>query len=140
MLSNNSRSYFLITSIVLLLTACGGGGDNSSNSNINSNINDNLNNSDNSSNDNLSSALVLQKPSISLNYFEDTFRVFWDDSNASQYRVIYWQGNNPPQQYLTNQLEFTAPELDTSGEYTVIIEAYDDLGNSLFSDPDAIII
>lgn len=58
----------------------------------------------------------------------------WDDSNADQYRIFYWQGNEMPQEYMTNSTTFTLSPL-SRGTYTVIVEAYDSLGNSLFGAP-----
>ena len=65
----------------------------------------------------------------------------WNDSNADQYRGLIWQGdevnlfgNDAPQEYMTNTITYTLPSL-TSLTYTIIVEAYDELGNSSFSAP-----
>ena len=58
----------------------------------------------------------------------------WDGSNADQYRIFYWHGNEMPQEHTTNSTTFTLPPL-SRWTYTVIVEAYDSLGNSLFSAP-----
>ena len=79
-----------------------------------------------------SSGLVA--PSVSVVAVNSGISLNWNDSNANQYRVLYWQGNNAPQEHITTSTTYTTPPLSI-GIYTVIIEAYDELGNSLFSAP-----
>jgi hypothetical protein len=63
--------------------------------------------------------------------------ISWEWGNADSYRVLYWKGNETPQEHLTTDTTWTFPSLGT-GSYTIIVEAYDLLGNSLFSDPVAL--
>jgi hypothetical protein len=63
----------------------------------------------------------------------DCFTLNWDDSNADQYRVLYWRGNEAPQEHITTNTAYTIPTCGVI--YSVIVEAYDELGNSLFSQP-----
>jgi hypothetical protein len=63
-------------------------------------------------------------------------KLTWDDMNAAQYRVLYWQGTDAPDEITTTGTAYTLPPL-SRGDYTVIAEAYDALGNSVFSAPVA---
>ena len=76
----------------------------------------------------------LVAPSVSVVAENSSINLNWNDSNANLYRVLYWQGNNAPQEHITTSTTYTTPPLSI-GIYTVIIEAYDELGNSLFSAP-----
>ena len=87
----------------------------------------------------LSSKLLA--PSVNIAVERDRINLNWNDSNADQYRVLIWQGddvnlfgNDAPLEYMTNTITYTLPSL-TSLTYTIIVEAYDELGNSLFSAP-----
>ena len=77
---------------------------------------------------------ALVKPSVNLSTENNSIYLSWSQSNANQYRVLYWEGNNAPQEQLTTSTEYTFPSL-SAGLYTVIVEAYDIIGNSLFSAP-----
>ncbi|PCK07373.1 MAG: hypothetical protein COA42_14635 [Alteromonadaceae bacterium] len=61
----------------------------------------------------------------------DQLNVTWEPSNAQEYRVVYWQGDETPSEYLTTGASFSAAVDD--GQYSVLVEAYDELGNSVFS-------
>ena len=76
----------------------------------------------------------LKAPSVSVVTNGSSANLSWDNSNADQYRILYWEGNNAPQEYITSSTDYTLPTLGL-GFYTVIVEAYDELGNSLFSTP-----
>ena len=76
----------------------------------------------------------LVKPSANLTTENNNIYLNWSQSNADLYRVLYWKGNNAPQEQITTSTEYTFPPLST-GSYTVVVEAYDELGNSLFSVP-----
>ena len=56
------------------------------------------------------------------------------DSNAYRYRLLYWKEGEKPTQHFSHSLNFTL-EVLTSGNYFILVEAYDELGNSLFSKP-----
>ncbi|MFL0803377.1 MAG: hypothetical protein K6L81_06640 [Agarilytica sp.] len=58
----------------------------------------------------------------------------WSDSNAVNYRVLYWSvaQANPVETIVSGQ-NFSQPV--DAGTYTIVVEAYDALGNSLFSAP-----
>jgi hypothetical protein len=79
----------------------------------------------------------LVKPSVNLTTENNNIYLNWSQSNANQYRVLYWQGKDAPQEQITTGTEYTFPPL-TIGSYTVIVEAYDEMGNSLFSVPVAL--
>ena len=76
----------------------------------------------------------LIKPSINLTTENNNIYLNWSQSNADLYRVLYWKGNNAPQEQITTSTEYTFPPLN-AGSYKVIVEAYDEMGNSLFSAP-----
>ena len=89
----------------------------------------------------VTSSSKLLAPSVNIAVERDRINLNWNDSNADQYRVLIWQGddvnlfgNDAPQEYMTNGITYTLPSL-TSLTYTIIVEAYDELGNSLFSAP-----
>ena len=71
-----------------------------------------------------------------VNVTEDNNRITlqWNDTNAAQYRVLYWHDDEDPQEYLTTDTTYITPSL-ISERYTFLVEAYDDLGNSRFSEP-----
>ena len=57
----------------------------------------------------------------------------WSDANAFQYRVLYGiQGERPTEQF-TNATVFNSPNDIPLGVYEAVIEAYDEVGNSVFS-------
>ena len=83
----------------------------------------------------------LIKPVVNVSENSGSTILNWNGSNADQFRVLIWQGddvnlfgNDAPQEYMTNGITYTLPSL-TSLTYTIIVEAYDELGNSLFSAP-----
>ena len=73
-------------------------------------------------------------PSVSVVSKNGNFDLNWNDTDAYQYRVLYWQGSDAPQEHLTNATSYILPPL-RRGEYTALVEAYDALGNSAFSQP-----
>lgn len=81
---------------------------------------------------------VFAKPNVySANQAGNSIEVFWDPVNASEFRVIVWPENDVPRIYVTTDFEFST-EITTSGEHIIFVEAYDELGNSLFSDPSTL--
>lgn len=114
---------------VVMLQGCGGGGSSSGDSSSNQLTQGNGQGSDQGSNQE-----PLQAPQLANHTGNDRLVVSWSDSNAQQYRVLYWQGNETPQEFTTSDLTFTSSPL-TAGSYQVLVEAYDALGNSLFSAP-----
>jgi hypothetical protein len=106
----------LISILLLVLSGCGepegGSGSRSTTSNANS----------------------LKTPSVNLEVDGNDVRLNWSKSNADQYRILYWEGNETPREFVTSDTEYMFPPL-ASGTYTVVVEAYDVLGNSLFSMP-----
>jgi len=118
----------LISILVLVLSGCGdvGTGGSRSGSNITSNP----------GSESLESN-KLEVPFVTLAMENNNIYLDWTQSNADQFRVLYWKGNNAPQEQITTGTEFTFPPL-SAGNYTVVVEAYDDMGNSLFSLPVAL--
>lgn len=76
----------------------------------------------------------LVTPVVSIVTENGNIYLNWDQSNADQFRVLYWEGNEDPQELVTTDTEYTFPPL-AAGSYTILVEAYDSLGNSLFSVP-----
>ena len=76
------------------------------------------------------SSSTLGAPTLNAVRKGGNFDLNWTDTDAYQYRVLYWQGTDAPQEHLTNTTTYTLPPLN-SGEYTALVEAYDELGNSL---------
>jgi len=112
----------LISVLVLVLSGCGepdSGSGSSSGSSTTSTI---------------SSTNELKAPSVNLEVDGNDVYLNWTESNADQYRILYWEGNEAPQEFVTSGTEYTFPPL-ASGTYSVVVEAYDGLGNSLFSVP-----
>lgn len=82
---------------------------------------------------------AFAKPNVySVNQIGDSIEVFWDPVSAKEFRVIIWPENDLPQIFVTTSFEFSTPEIMSSGEHIILVEAYDELGNSLFSDPSAL--
>ena len=84
-----------------------------------------------------SGSTSIKPPSVTVVTENGNINLDWNDIDAAQYRVLYWQGNDAPQEFMTASTAYTLPPLST-GYYTVIVEAYDELGNSLFSAPVAL--
>ena len=77
---------------------------------------------------------VLTTPIVNVTMIDQQLQLQWTESFASSYRVLYWAEGEAPQEATTNDLSYIFATLDTDA-YTAIVEAYDDLGNSLFSAP-----
>ncbi|MFL0800983.1 MAG: hypothetical protein K6L80_11070 [Agarilytica sp.] len=58
----------------------------------------------------------------------------WSDASAASYRVLYWSAAqaNPVENITTSQ---SFSQSVAEGSYTVVVEAYDEFGNSVFSAP-----
>lgn len=120
LMSNLLRKFLLFAVFIttLLLTACGGsGGSGSSNQSPGTNQPE-----------------ILSSPIARAQSDGQQININWDESYANEYRVLYWQGNETPQEFTVTNLSYQTPAL-SPGHYTILIEAYDDLGNSLFSAP-----
>jgi len=77
----------------------------------------------------------LLTPSLNVTSDAGVLTVNWNDAGAQSYRVLFWGPNEvDPMESFTTQLQFST-FLDVDGQYSVIVEAYDELGNSLFSEP-----
>jgi len=108
-----------ITFLSLCLIACGGGGASTS--------------SDNKG----EASGILSAPLLTSSVENSRINLSWSNSFADEYRVFYWRGNDAPQEQLVVERTLTTAVL-SSGTYTVIVEAYDDLGHSLFSRPETV--
>ena len=94
-----------------------------------------------------SGELIIPIVNVVMN--DQQLELSWSESFASLYRVLYWEGDEvpqgapqlapqlAPQTATTNNLAYVTATLNT-GTYTVIVEAYDELGNSLFSAPTSV--
>ncbi|GAA3929146.1 fibronectin type III domain-containing protein [Litoribacillus peritrichatus] len=116
--------------LILVLQGCGGGGGSSGDSSPSSDNEPSSNEQSQDSNQNTG----LQAPQVANQTENDQLTLSWSDSNAQQYRVLYWQGNDAPQEFITSDLTFASSPL-SAGSYQVLVEAYDEFGNSLFSTP-----
>jgi hypothetical protein len=125
----------VLLALLVVLSSCGGGSSDDTSS-----TGDVIDDPDTQINDNPNTggAASLSRPTISTSQMEDSIVVAWNQSNASHYRVLYWEGSEAPQEYVTSDLEHTSPPVTAGSEYTVIVEAYDELGNSLFSEPSTL--
>jgi hypothetical protein len=77
---------------------------------------------------------VLTTPIVNVVMNDQQLQLQWTESFASSYRVLYWAEGEAPQEATTNDQTYIFSTLNTDA-YTAIVEAYDDLGNSLFSAP-----
>jgi len=77
---------------------------------------------------------TLSAPNVATRIERQQIIINWDDSHADSYRVLYWQSNEAPREFTLSSLSYRTPTLSV-GQYNVLIEAYDALGNSLFSPP-----
>lgn len=74
---------------------------------------------------------ALEKPVVEVT---QSNQLQWSNSYASQYRVLLWLNDQQLSEHYTSQRRFNPSSL-ASGQYTAVVEAYDSIGNSLFSDP-----
>lgn len=114
MLNSTAKNLLVYIALLFYISGCGDGGESGSVP--------------------ATSSSGLLVPSINLATEGDNTSLSWNDSNASQYRVLYWVANDTPQEHITTSTTYTNLAL-SSGVYTFIVEAYDELGNSLFSAP-----
>ena len=84
-----------------------------------------------------SESVLPRPPAVALTMENNNIYLNWSQGNANQYRVLYWKGNNAPEEQITTSTEYAFPPLST-GSYTVLVEAYDEMGNSTFSVPVAL--
>jgi hypothetical protein len=120
MINSTAKKILIYLALLLYLSGCAEGGGSGSGSE--------------SGLDAIRGISGLKAPSVSVVTNGSSANLSWDNSNADQYRILYWEGNNAPQEYITSSTDYTLPTLGL-GFYTVIVEAYDELGNSLFSTP-----
>lgn len=87
---------------------------------------------------------ALVKPVVSLNYTpQDVLFISWTETEAGEHRVLYWRDEesrpltiNVASDDIQGALRRTASFVpQQAGTYRVVVEAYDAMGNSLFSDP-----
>ncbi len=73
---------------------------------------------------------------VNINDNNGSPRLYWGDANAISYRLLLQRGNQTPLEIITttNEHTFTEPS-QLQGISTLIIEAFDSLGNSVFSAP-----
>lgn len=79
--------------------------------------------------------VVLSKPQLSVSITASGLNVNWGQNTAYRYRVLYYLDDIHVGDTLTNSVSSHVLPVNDFGTYTVIVEAYDTLGNSLFSDP-----
>ncbi len=134
-------SVFLI--FVNLLNGCGDGASESdpsarSSSSVRSlsSVSSSISSAISSSSSSSSSVVVLPliRPVVSGINEGDDFLITWTEANATQYRVLFWPTpNNLIESYVTQKISSISAQ-DRRDGGTLIIEAYNDQGDSLFSE------
>ncbi|MFT5082504.1 MAG: hypothetical protein ACI9Y1_000529 [Lentisphaeria bacterium] len=76
----------------------------------------------------------LEVPEITLLIRDGAIRVTWTDVDAVNYRILYWLPSEAPTEFKTSGFSYESA-LPGPGRYSVVVEAYDRLGNSVFSAP-----
>jgi hypothetical protein len=76
----------------------------------------------------------LGQPVVNIQSNGSEIQINWNDVNAAQYRVLYWQNGTRPLEQITTSNNLNLANL-SSGTYNIIVEAYDTLGHSIFSVP-----
>lgn len=77
---------------------------------------------------------ALRVPQVSAVIDNGQLQIQWSDAGAMRYRVVYGQDNQIPMVRVTAERSLQVANL-SAGTYRIIVEAYDALGNSLFSVP-----
>lgn len=77
---------------------------------------------------------VFSAPIVQVEQSATGWQVQWNDARGEEYRVMLWGNDEQPQFHLTSQTHYNLGPLD-NGQYALIVEGYDDKGNSLFSTP-----
>ena len=122
MISSTAKCLLVCIASLFYLSACGstvGSGDSASGD---------------SSGTSSASSNTPTVPTVEVLRENGELNLIWDDMNAALYRVLYWQDSDAPDEFTTAGTAYTLPPL-SRGDYTVILEAYDSLGNSVFSAP-----
>lgn len=80
-------------------------------------------------------ALPLTNFTMSAHNIDGNLTISWTDANAASYRVLFWNEQGQLHEWTTsgNTQVIPAPQSTQAGQY--IVEAYDALGNSIFSEP-----
>lgn len=78
--------------------------------------------------------LTLLTPNLTVDVQGNMVALNWTNSNATDYRIIYWREDGVPQEIKTESLTTSIQNL-SSGSYRFIVEGLDELGNSRFSSP-----
>ncbi len=77
---------------------------------------------------------TILAPIVSATLSNGGLNLTWTNGHAAtHYRILYWRGNDDPKQVLTTLLSHTLSNIGSSHDLYVLIEAYDDKGNSVFS-------
>lgn len=74
-------------------------------------------------------------PTLSANVNNKTLNVSWNNVSAASYRVLVWQDQTSAPIVVTTSNLNSSVALADAGNYTIMVEAYDALGNSVFSEP-----
>lgn len=122
------RSSLLTILVAISVAACGGGGG-GGDATASQPASPSTDNPVTPSQDEPSSDDPLEPFALSVS--ANAPQVTWTDANAVQYRILVWEENSEPQEYFTSGLELTINQLEP--DQYVIAEAYDEFGNSIFS-------
>ena len=122
MISSTTKCFLICIASLFYLSACGAPADSGGSSN------------GDSSGTSSASSNTSTVPTVEVLREKGELNLIWDDMNAALYRVLYWQDSDGPDEFTTAGTAYTLPPL-SRGDYTVILEAYDSLGNSVFSAP-----
>ncbi|AWB66000.1 hypothetical protein C2869_05905 [Saccharobesus litoralis] len=82
-----------------------------------------------------STAIALAEPVVTSQVTGNQVSLSWADSGANQYRVLYWYGNETPNEIVTQALNVTLNDLSQLTGLTILIEASDERGNAVYSQP-----
>ena len=75
------------------------------------------------------------RPTVFAEIDENQLFIEWTDVQAAGYRILYWSNTIETRELFSHQDHFVSLPLSAPGVYTIIVEAYDNLGNSYFSEP-----
>jgi len=83
-------------------------------------------------------ALLSDPPIVSeLKQIGNALSISWTGCEAAtSTRVLYGKESTRPSELITMVQTLTTPNLATTGSYQVLVECYDELGNSIFGEPE----
>lgn len=89
-------------------------------------------NSDPTPNGELESPQKLTQLVVNTELTNSTLSLSWNQANAVSYRVLLIDGNHTPTEIITSELTYSFTDLELIQDFTILIEAVDARGNSVF--------